>query len=163
MHLHNDIQQEPCSQISVRAFMFPAVIMVKVSPVLFFCSSATSLLTFFFNLYIRLFMTLPGLFCSTSASCRALKRHYVTFYITLSDLISHPKWLFPMMSSVDGSHRLLCSSSKAINSNTSNDKANDDGALASLETHTSFRHLAPVNLDQSAGNVIPVWKQLKKK
>lgn len=35
MHLHNDIQQEPCSQISVRAFMFPAVIMVTVSPVFF--------------------------------------------------------------------------------------------------------------------------------
>lgn len=52
MHLHNDIQQEPCSQISVRAFMFPAVIMVTVSPVFFSCSSATSLLSFFFNLYI---------------------------------------------------------------------------------------------------------------
>lgn len=52
MHLHNDIQQEPCSQISVRAFMFPAVIMVTVSPVFFSAPLRRHSLLFFFNLYI---------------------------------------------------------------------------------------------------------------
>lgn len=66
------------------------------------------------DIFILLYMTLPGLFCSTLGFCRALEKDYATFYITLLNLIYHPKWLFLTMSSVDGSHRLLCSNSEII-------------------------------------------------
>lgn len=101
-------------------------------------------------------MTLPGLFCSTLGFCGAVERHYVTFYITLLNLISHPKWLFPMMSSVDGSHRLLCYFEIIIIVFLMITQM-----MMVLLTCTSFRHLT--SQDQSAYNVILVWKQLQRK
>lgn len=103
-------------------------------------------------------MTLLGLFSSTLGCRRALKRHYVTFYITLLNLISHPKWLFPTISSVDGSHLLLRSSSEIIIIFLMIMQM-----MMVLLTCTSIRHLKPVNLYRSDDITILVWKQLKKK